>query len=69
MTYEVYAMFREGAYLVCTSTDREVGLDFAERICNRLNTWPMGFVSGTRGELKLNCKIFNYDQLEARSKQ
>jgi hypothetical protein len=68
MVYEVYAMFREGAYLVCTSTDREIGLDFAERVCKRLNTWPMGFASGTRGELKLNCEIFTYDDLEARSK-
>ena len=69
MTYEVYAMFREGSYLVCTSTDKEVGLDFAERVCKSLNAWPLAFVAGARDELKLNCEIFTYDQLEARSKQ
>lgn len=68
MVYEVYAMYREGAYLVCTSTDREIGLDFAEHICKGIDVWPMGFVSGTRGELKLNCEIFNLDQLKARGK-
>jgi hypothetical protein len=68
MTYEVYAMFREGAYLVCTSTDREIGLDFAEHICKGHDIWPMGFVSGTRSELNLNCEIFTFDQLKARSK-
>lgn len=68
MVYDVYAMFREGCYLVCTSTDKEVGLDFAEEICKGLNIWPMGFVSGARGELKLNCEIFSLNDLKARSK-
>lgn len=68
MTYDVYAMFREGSYLVASSNDREHGLDFAERICMEIGAWPMGFVSGTRGELQLNCEIFSLNDLKARSK-
>lgn len=67
MTYEVYAMFREGSYLVVTSTDREHGMDFAERVCNKLGVWPVGFVSGVRGELKIKGKIFSSKDLKARS--
>lgn len=68
MTYDVYAMFREGAYLVASTNDREHGLDFAERVCKSLDVWPMGFVSGARGELKLNCEIFSLNNLKVRSK-
>ena len=33
MTYDVYAMFREGSYLVASSNDRDHGSVVAERVC------------------------------------
>jgi hypothetical protein len=68
MTYDVYAMFREGSYLVASSSDQSHGLDFAERICKTIGEWPNAFATLTRGEHTLRGPIFTFNELKARSK-
>lgn len=67
MTYDVYAMFREGSYLIASSTDQEHGLNFAERICKELDAWPNGFATLTRGEHTIRGPIFTLNELKTRS--
>ncbi len=67
MVYEVYAMFREGSYLVATSNSAEHGSDFAERVCKAIGVWPMAFATLTRGEHALRGPIFSLNDLKARS--
>lgn len=66
MTYDTYAMFKEGAYLVASSNDMDHGSDVAERACNQLGQWPMAFATLTRGEHVLNCEIFTFNDLKKR---
>lgn len=68
MTYDVYAMFREGSYLVTSSNDQSHGADFAERVCKELEQWPMAFATLTRGEHTIRGNIFSINDLKARSK-
>ena len=67
MTYDVYAMFKEGNYLVASATDSEHGLDFAERICAEIGKWPNAFAALTRGEHTIRGPIFTLNELKARS--
>lgn len=67
MTYDVYAMFREGAYLVATSNSAEHGSDFAERVCKSIGVWPMAFATLTRGKGTLRGPIFTINDLKTRS--
>ena len=41
MTYDIYAMFKEGAYLVASSNNSDHGMDVAEQVCKKIGTWPM----------------------------
>ncbi len=66
MTYDVYAMFKEGSYLVASATDSEHGLDFAERVCKKMGQWPMAFATLIRGEHVINGNIFNLEDLKNR---
>ncbi len=66
MTYDVYAMFNEGAYLVASSNDQEHGATVAERVCKTVKQWPMAFATLTRGEHVLNCAIFGLEDLKKR---
>lgn len=66
MTYDIYAMFKEGAYLVASSNDAEHGMDVTERVCKQLGQWPMAIATLTRGEHVLNCKIFTFNDLKDR---
>ena len=66
MTYDVYAMFTEGSYLVATSNDQQHGADVAERVCKELNQWPMAFATLTRGEHTIRGPIFSFDDLKKR---
>ena len=68
MTYDVYAMFSEGSYLVASSNDANHGSVVAERVCKELGQWPMAFAVLTRGEASLKGNIFTVAQLKARSK-
>lgn len=68
MTYDVYAMFKEGNYLVASATDSEHGLDFAERMCVTIGQLPMAFAALVRGEHSINGNIFSINDLKARSK-
>ena len=67
MTYDVYAMFLEGSYLVASSNDQEHGLSFAERICEEVGAWPNAFATLTRGEHTIRGPIFTLNELKARS--
>lgn len=67
MTYDVYAMFREGSYLVASSNDQNYGAEVAERICKELSEWPMAFATLTRGEHTIRGNIFSFNDLKARS--
>jgi hypothetical protein len=66
MTYDIYAMFQEGAYLVATSNDQDHGMDTAERACKQLGQCPMAIATLTRGQHVLNCKIFTFNDLKNR---
>ena len=66
MTYDVYAMFKEGAYLVASSNDQEHGMDTAERVCKTVGQWPMAITTLTRGEHVLKCAIFGLADLKNR---
>jgi len=66
MTYDIYAMFREGAYRVVESNCAEHGMDTAERVCKELGQWPMAIATLTRGEHTLNCAIFELADLKKR---
>lgn len=68
MTYDVYAMFSEGSYLVASSNDVNHGSVMAERVCKELGQWPMAFAVLTRGEASLKGNIFTVAKLKARSK-
>lgn len=68
MTYDVYAMFREGSYLVASSNDANHGSMVAERVCKELGQWPNAFAVLTRGEAALKGNIFSFNDLKARSK-
>lgn len=68
MTYDVYAMFREGSYLVASSNDANHGSVVAERVCKELGQWPNAFAVLTRGEASLKGNIFTVAELKARSK-
>lgn len=66
MTYDIYAMFSEGSYLVATSNDRDHGMETAERVCKQLGQWPMAIAALTRGEHTLKGKVFTLEALAAR---
>lgn len=66
MTYDAYAMFKEGSYHIAHGNCQEAVLDRAERVCRELGVWPNGFIAGRRGELKLNCEIFELKDLKQR---
>ncbi len=66
MTYDAYAMFKEGSYRVAEGTCQDVALDRAERVCKELGVWPMAFIAGVRGELKLNCSVYELKDLQKR---
>jgi hypothetical protein len=68
MTYDVYAMFSEGSYLVASSNDANHGSVVAERVCKELGQWPMAFATLTRGEHTIRGNIFSFNDLKARSK-
>lgn len=68
MTYDVYAMFSEGSYLVASSNDGDHCSDMAERVCKELGQWPMAFARLVRGEHTLKGNIFSVAELKARSK-
>lgn len=67
MTYDVYAMFPEGSYLVATSNDLDHGMEHAERVCDQLGQWPMAFTALKRGEHSLKGNIFTLAQLSNRN--
>lgn len=68
MTYDVYAMFREGSYLVASSNNADHGEALAERICVQLDEYPIAFATLTRGEHTLKGNVFTFAELKARSK-
>ena len=68
MTYDVYAMFREGSYLVASSNDANHGSAMADRVCKEIGEWPNAFATLIRGEHMLKGNIFSINELKARSK-
>lgn len=66
MTYDVYAMFKEGSYKVAEGNNVDHVMDFAERICKSIDQWPMAFATLTRGEHTINGKIFSFEDLKKR---
>ncbi len=66
MTYDVYAMFKEGSYLVASSNDQTHGAAVAERVCKQLDQWPMAFATLSRGEHTLRGPIYTVADLKKR---
>lgn len=66
MTYDIYAVYPEGAYKVAESNNADHGMDFAERACKSIDQWPYAFLSMVRGEHVYNGKIFSFEDLKKR---
>jgi hypothetical protein len=66
MTYDIYAIYKEGAYKVAESTHADHGMDCAQRACTQIGQWPMGFAALIRGEHVFNGDKFTFDQLKKR---
>jgi hypothetical protein len=66
MTYDAYAMFAEGSYHIAHGNCQEAVLNLAERVCKQMGVQPNGFIAGRRGELKLNCELFELEDLKQR---
>lgn len=60
MTYDVYAIYPEGSYLVATSTDRKHGMDFADDLLKGLGIGPVAVATLTRGEHIIRGEIFTF---------
>lgn len=65
-TFDVYAMFPEGSYLVASSNDAEHGAEHAERVCRELAQWPQAFATLTRGEHTLAGAVRGIEDLKRR---
>lgn len=65
-TYDIYAVYPEGAYKVAESNDAQHGMDCAERACKLINQWPYGFASLIRGQHVYNGQIFTFEDLKNR---
>lgn len=66
MTYDVYAIYPEGAYKVAEGNNADHCTDLAERMCKSINQWPYGFATITRGEHVINADIFTFEDLKKR---
>lgn len=69
MTYDVYALFTEGAYLVASGNNQDHAADLAERVCKSIGQWPMAMATLTRGEHVLNCNQYDFNALKKRGRQ
>jgi hypothetical protein len=65
-TYEIFAVYPEGAYKVAESTCAEHGLDFAANLCKQIGQWPWAFASLVRGEHEYNGNRFTFEDLKNR---
>lgn len=63
MTYDVYAVYPEGSYLVAESTDQKIGTEFAEAILEKFGIVPFAVATLTRGVHTLRGEIFDLDAL------
>jgi hypothetical protein len=63
MTYEIYALFPKGSYLVSVTNDAEFGLDGAEKFCKDHNIKPHGYASIIRGEHTIRGNVFTLNDL------
>jgi hypothetical protein len=66
MTYDIYAMFKEGSYKVAEGNDADHATDLAERMCKNINQWPMGFAALIRSEHTIKGPILSFDDLKNR---
>lgn len=66
MTYDAYAMFKEGSYKVAEGNNAEHAMDVAERVCKQIGQWPMAFAAVIRGEHFINGSIFTLEDLKMR---
>jgi hypothetical protein len=66
MTYDIYAIYKEGSYKVAESTHADHGMDLAARTCNQINQWPMAITAIIRGEHCIKGNLFTLDQLKNR---
>lgn len=63
MTFDVYAIYPEGSYLIASSTDQKHGTDFTETILQKLGIVPMAVATLTRGEHTIRGAIFDFGAL------
>lgn len=66
MTYDIYAVYQEGAYKVAESNNAEHGMDCAQRVCKVIGQWPMAFAALVRGEHSFKGSIFTFNDLKTR---
>jgi hypothetical protein len=67
MTYDVYAMFSDGSYLVASGNNADFAATVAEKACKKINRWPSAFATLIRGEHKIRGPIFSFADLVAKS--
>jgi hypothetical protein len=66
MTYDVYAMYADGSYLVASGNDSAHTQDFAERVLRGRADYPMAIATLTRGEHSLRGPIYDMAALNRR---
>ena len=66
MTYDVYAMFKEGSYLVASGNDADHTEAVAERVMRELPSYPMATATLTRGEHVIRGPIYSMADLRRR---
>ena len=69
MTYDIYAMWPTGSYLIASSNNAEHGSEVADRVCKQLGHWPHGFAVLTRGEATLKGPVFGLEDLKRKGSE
>ncbi len=64
MTYDVYAIYPNGNYLVASGNDADHTNDMAARVLERLKLTPWGVATLTRGRDTLRGPIYSVAELE-----
>ena len=66
MTYDVYAMYKEGSYLVASGNDSAHAEDLAHRVMRKLPVYPPAVATLVRDEHVIRGPIYSMADLKTR---
>jgi hypothetical protein len=66
MTYDVYAMYKDGSYLVASGNDSAHTEAVAERVMRELSEYPPAIATLIRGEHVIRGPIYSMEDLKTR---